>query len=147
MKEIVVNSLQDTKVLAERLTSLLPERACITLSGDLGVGKTTFAKALGKALGINKVMNSPTFTILKSYLLPSGNYLHHIDAYRLEGVHQDLGFEDLLEEGLCIIEWPQYLEDFLPDQYLMINIKIENEKRFFGFSSMGKKYDRIVEDL
>ncbi len=148
MKSINICSMQDTKDLAKRLASLLPENACLLLNGDLGAGKTTFTKELGKALGITKTINSPTFTILKSYSLPNGNFLHHIDAYRLEGVHQDLGFEDLLDEGICVIEWPKFIEDFIPEHYLMISISItEDEARTFDMIPKGMEYEKIVEAL
>lgn len=148
MKSINVCSIQETTELAKRLASLLPDNACLLLNGDLGAGKTTFTKELGKAFGITKTINSPTFTILKSYSLPNGNFLHHIDAYRLEGIHQDLGFEDLLDEGICVIEWPKFIEDSIPDRYLMISISItEGEARIFDMIPEGAEYEKLVEAL
>lgn len=148
MKSIKICSVQETKELANRLASLLPECACLLLDGDLGAGKTTFTKELGKALGIIKTINSPTFTILKSYTLPNGNFLHHIDAYRLEGIHQDLGFEDLLDEGICVIEWPKFIGDFIPEKHLLICISIaEGDVRTFDMIPKGLEYEKIVEAL
>lgn len=99
MKEIQIHSLEETQMLAQRLAQVLPRPSLITLSGDLGAGKTTFTKALGKALGVKGTINSPTFTILKSYEMDGGWMLHHVDAYRLEGITQELGIEECFDEG------------------------------------------------
>ena len=132
MKEIEVNTLEETKALAQRIADLLPRPSLITLSGDLGAGKTTFTKSLGKELGVKSTINSPTFTILKSYRMADGAPLHHIDAYRLEGIVQDLGFEECFDEGVCVVEWPDYIEAALPKERLNIVIKQGlEEQRFF----------------
>lgn len=147
MKEIKVNSLQETSVLGEKIGNLLFAGSLVTLSGDLGAGKTTLTKSIGKALGVSKVINSPTFTILKTYYgkIP----LYHIDAYRLEGLHQELGFEEVFEEdGLCVVEWPQYIDEQLPIERLHISIEMgEDEIRFFNLSAIGKKYEEVLEGL
>ena len=81
-KVIKVNNLEETIALGNRLGLLLQPNMLLTLSGDLGAGKTTFTKGIGQGLGITKVINSPTFTILKQY---QGRLnLSHFDAYRLE---------------------------------------------------------------
>lgn len=151
MKEIKVCSLEDTKTLGLRLAEYIKPGMLITLSGDLGAGKTTFTKSLGKGLGIKKVINSPTFTILKIYK-GSKMPLYHIDAYRLEGITQDLGFEDYFEgDGLCVVEWPNFIEEQLPTQRLDIVItRISDEtgeQRLFTFKPVGKAYEEIVEVL
>ena len=147
MREINVNCIEDTMNLGEKLGDLLKPGCLITLSGDLGAGKTTFTKSIGKSLGVKKVINSPTFTILKSYYgkMP----LHHIDAYRLEGITQDLGFEELFEDdGVCIIEWPDFILDQLPMERLDIEIRrIDDEKRLFLFNPIGETYEKIVREL
>ena len=144
--EIIVHSLDETNKLGFHLGQLLDKPSLITLEGDLGAGKTTFTKAIAKALGINKTISSPTFTILKSY---EGKYrLHHIDAYRLEGTSQDLGFEELFDDDICVIEWAKFIEDFLPKERLEITIKRLNEdSRLFIFKPIGLKYEKIVEEL
>lgn len=146
MKEIKVSSLQETAILGEKLGNLLKPGSLVTLCGDLGAGKTTFTKSIGKALGIKKVINSPTFTILKTYYgkMP----MHHIDAYRLEGISQDLGFEELFDDGVCIIEWPGYINDQLPDERLEIEIKrLSETERLFLFHPIGDVYEKIVRVL
>lgn len=147
MKKIVIDSLKETALLGERLGGMLFPGALITLSGDLGAGKTTLTKSIGKALGVKKVINSPTFTILKSYKgrLP----LYHIDAYRLEGISQDLGFEEVFDaDGVCVIEWPHYIESQLPKERLEIEIlRSGEEERTFCFHAKGERYEKIVREL
>ena len=148
MKEIEVNTLEETKARAQRIADLLPRPSLITLSGDLGAGKTTFTKSLGKELGVKSTINSPTFTILKSYRMADGAPLHHIDAYRLEGIVQDLGFEECFDEGVCVVEWPDYIEAALPKERLNIVIKQGlEEQRFFQLEGVGSAYEHIVEEL
>ena len=147
MKEIKVYSLEETQELGNKLGSIINSNLIITLTADLGAGKTTFTKAIGKSLRIKKTINSPTFTILKSYYgkLP----LHHIDAYRLEGITQDLGFEEIFDdEAVTIVEWPVYIEDLLPKDRLEIEIKrISDNERLFILRGVGKKYEEIERML
>ena len=144
--QIKVNSLDETFALAAKIVPLLPEPALICLSGDLGAGKTAFTKGVGKALNIKRTINSPTFNILKSY--NGDRILNHIDAYRLEGTNQDLGFEEIFDENITIVEWPQFIQDFLPETYLSIEIKrLDGDLRIFDISAVGEDYKRIVEEL
>ena len=126
---------------------MLHPGSLLTLSGDLGAGKTTLTKSIGKALGVKKVINSPTFTILKTYYgkMP----LYHIDAYRLEGISQDLGFEEIFEDdGVCVVEWPHYIEEQLPKERLRIEIRrIDEEVRLFIIEGIGKAYEEIERAL
>ena len=93
--EIVTKNSQETKDLAAKLAKYLFEGSLITLSGQLGAGKTTFTQGLAKGLNIKKNVTSPTFNLLKIY---NGDLpLYHIDAYRLEGINQDLGFDEYID--------------------------------------------------
>lgn len=150
MKTIRIHSVQETKVLAEKLANRIRHKpALILLEGDLGAGKTTFTKAFGKALGVKRTINSPTFTILKSYQMEDGRMLHHIDAYRMEGITQDLGFEEVFDEdAICVVEWPNFIASFLPKECLKIRIMREGEEeRRFECTSYGEAYKHIVEAL
>jgi len=122
-KVIKVNNLEETIALGNRLGLLLQPNMLLTLSGDLGAGKTTFTKGIGQGLGITKVINSPTFTILKQY---QGRLnLSHFDAYRLEGQDDDLGFEEIFDsDDVCVVEWANFIEDILPVDRLTIEIKL-----------------------
>lgn len=146
MKEVRVTSLEETNQLAKKIASKLSAPALITLSGDLGAGKTTFTKGLAKALGINATITSPTFTILKSY--EEKVTLHHIDAYRLEGIVQDLGFEEIFEEeAICVVEWYDFIEYALPKERLQIAISLDGEDRIFKIEAIGDRYTSILEAL
>lgn len=131
----------------ERLSKFMFPNFILTLEGDLGAGKTTFTKGIGRGLGIQKVINSPTFTIVKIYhgKLP----LYHFDAYRLEGQDEELGFEEMFEDkGVCVIEWPQFIQNILPTERLDIYIhKNDDETRTFSFQAKGEKYENIVKEL
>ena len=146
-KVINVNNQMETIALGKRLGALLQPCMLLTLSGDLGAGKTTFTKGIGQGLGITKVINSPTFTILKQY---QGRLnLSHFDAYRLEGQDDDLGFEEIFDsDDVSVVEWANFIEDILPDERLEIIInKIDEDARKFKFIAKGKKYEQILEVL
>lgn len=131
----------------DELSSYLFENSVITLSGDLGAGKTTFTKGIGKGLDIKKIINSPTFTIVKIYQgrLP----LYHFDAYRLENHDEELGFEEMFEGGgVSVIEWAEFIGDILPVERLEINISIQDDNsRVFTFRPIGKQYEDIVKEI
>lgn len=146
-KVIKVNNLKETIALGNRLGLLLQPNMLLTLSGDLGAGKTTFTKGIGQGLGITKVINSPTFTILKQY---QGRLnLSHFDAYRLEGQDDDLGFEEIFDsDDVCVVEWANFIEDILPVDRLTIEIKkIDENIREFVFKTNSEKYAQVVEAL
>lgn len=135
-------SEKETISLGEELGKKLQKGMCIVLKGDLAGGKTTFTKGIGKALNIKEVINSPTFTILKIY---EGDLkLFHIDAYRLEGNEYDLGLDEYLDEGVMVVEWPEYYKDYLPKEYLEISFKyIDDETREITFNPVGEKYKEL----
>ena len=146
-KVIRINSLEETIELGNRLGRVLKPNMLITLSGDLGAGKTTFTKGIGQGLEIKKIINSPTFTILKQY---SGRLkLSHFDAYRLEGQDDDLGFEEIFDsDDICVVEWANYIEEILPVQRLEIIIKkIDESVREFTFKAIGHRYEQLMEDF
>lgn len=146
-KVIKVNNLEETIALGNRLGLLLQPNMLLTLSGDLGAGKTTFTKGIGQGLGITKVINSPTFTILKQY---QGRLnLSHFDAYRLEGQDDDLGFEEIFDsDDVCVVEWANFIEDILPVDRLTVEIKkIDENIREFVFKTNSEKYAQVVEAL
>lgn len=144
---IRINNLDETIELGKQLGELLKPNMLITLSGDLGAGKTTFTKGIGLGLEIKKIINSPTFTILKQY---QGRLnLSHFDAYRLEGQDDDLGFEEIFDsDDVCVVEWANFIEDILPVDRLTIEIKkIDENIREFVFKTNSEKYAQVVEAL
>ena len=118
-----INTLEELEAVAARFVGALPPRASaalVTLSGELGAGKTAFAKAAARALGVKEIVNSPTFVLEKIYALPSGSFkrLIHIDAYRLKkgGDLAPLGFDELMRDAgtLILLEWPEHVAESLP---------------------------------
>lgn len=143
---MITKSFTETIDLGEKLGKLLNVGDLITLKGDLAGGKTTFTKGIGKALNIKEVINSPTFTILKIY--EGDKTLYHIDAYRLDGAAYDLGLDEYQDEGIMVVEWPEYYMDYLPNEYLEITFKyIDDESREIEFAPHGDRYKKIVEVL
>lgn len=145
-KKVVVHTEEETIALGVRLGSVLSANSLLTLRGDLGAGKTTFTKGIGKGLGVKRIINSPTFTIVKQYQgrLP----LSHFDAYRLEGQEEDLGFEEIFEsDDVCVVEWADFIETMLPKERLQIDIYKEGASRLFVFTPIGTKYERICQEL
>lgn len=132
MKEFITHSQHETQALAQKIGQALSSGLILLLVGDLGAGKTTFVQGLAKGLNVSEKVNSPTFVIMKEYegRLP----LIHIDAYRLEGISQDLGFEDYAEDEVVkVIEWPQYYFDDL-SQYDVLRInRIDDNTRQLCF--------------
>lgn len=118
-----------------RLLKRSPERATlVTLSGELGAGKTTFVKIIAQELGIEEVVNSPTFVLEKIYLLPEGKpfrRLIHIDAYRLERGSDlaPLGFDELIRDpsNLILLEWPKRVEDRLSAPMVRISLVVRSD--------------------
>lgn len=138
---------QDMIDFGEELAKHLFPNTIITLEGELGVGKTTFTKGIGKGLGVTKIINSPTFTIVKEYQgrMP----FYHFDAYRLEGENEELGFEEMFEnDGVCVIEWPMYIQDILPVNRLEIHMTKNNDQtRRMDFIAHGEKYQQLLKEM
>ena len=111
-----------------KLAAQLPNGTVVALLGDLGAGKTTLVRSVAKGLGVDEVVQSPTFNIMKLYL--KGNKpLIHIDAYRLADLDTDIGLDEYIgyETGLTMIEWPQFISKLLPSNTLYIEISITGE--------------------
>lgn len=157
MLEILIKS--DSLDVTNKIGKLIGEEAfegeVITLSGDLGAGKTTLTKEIGKTLGIKEDINSPTFNILKCYFNKNGLDLYHIDAYRLEDVpreNKNIGLEEVIEgEGLAVIEWPVYINEFLNfEESLNITITINKDTnvRLFKLETYNdKKFTNLFNKL
>lgn len=123
----------------------------ITMEGDLGAGKTTMTKGIGKALNINRVINSPTFTIMKTYegTLP----LYHMDVYRINNDSGDEYLDEYFEmNGVCVIEWANNVDKIIPNDRLEIVISICDDgsrdvtiSHHTNNSDYVKAYNKIIE--
>ena len=144
-----LETLDDTKKLAEAFARQLKDKTMtITLDGDLGAGKTAWTRFFGQALGVKRTMNSPTFTIMKSYKTADGTPLYHMDAYRLEGAHQDLGFEECFTDGLCVVEWAEYIEEQIPSDHIAMSLAETGEtSRDVQIEATGEESRKIVDEI
>ena len=145
-KAMITKNEKETIELGRRLGELLDKGSFLALKGDLAGGKTTFTKGIGEALKVKGVVNSPTFTILKIY---NGKMpLYHIDAYRLENNDYDLGIDEYEEEGVMVVEWPEYYENYLPKEYLEVKFTyIDDDTRQIEFLPHGERYEKILKEL
>lgn len=146
-KTLYINTSDDMINLGKLIGEKLDKNYVITLSGDLGAGKTTLTKGIGQALGVKSIINSPTYTILKIY---EGKVpLYHMDVYRIGNGTGDDDLEEFFEmDGVSVIEWAENIEYILPSELLKINIEIiEDSKRKVTLISNSEKYDRVIEGL
>ena len=123
---------KDTYELGEKIGQMANPGMVISLTRDLGVGKTVFTQGLAKGLGIEEPVNSPTFTIVQVYeegRLP----LYHFDVYRIGDIEEmdEIGYEDYFYgEGVCLIEWADLIREILPEQMCRVTIEKNLEKGF-----------------
>lgn len=144
--KIVVHDEHETIELAQNMESEKFPNMIICLNGELGSGKTVFAKGFAHAMGINEV-TSPTFNIIKEY---EGEMpLYHMDAYRLDGNFDKMEISEYFnKDGITIIEWADMIKDILPEERLDIRVKIINENtRVFVLKPYGEKYIQVCEDI
>ncbi len=108
----------------------LGDRKIVAFYGSMGAGKTTFIKAICDVLGVTDTVNSPTFAIVNEYLAASGESVYHFDFYRIKKIEEayDFGYEDYFYSGnLCLIEWPELIEELLPEDTVRVKIEEVDE--------------------
>lgn len=130
MNTIIINSLEEIDEAARRFVEMMDDRTVYAFYGEMGAGKTTFINALSRALGVeDDATGSPSFAIVNEYRsATTAELIYHFDLYRLECVEEalDLGVEDYFDSGaLCFIEWPERIDDILPDDTVKVTIKVE----------------------
>lgn len=145
-KIYTTKNVKETKQLAANLALRLQQGMIITLDGQLASGKTTFTKGFGVGLNIQDSINSPTFTISKIY---EGDFpLLHIDAYRLEGIDQELGFEDYFDnQWMVLIEWPMFIAHLLPKDRIDVRFEVVDESTRVITLSSSDKHASLLENL
>ena len=146
------DSVEETIRLGEKLGSRLTGGEFIALSGDLGGGKTHFAKGLAIGLGIKQEVTSPTFVLERIYEAPGGLFFHHFDFYRLASFDQEIQSEiaDLLgdSKNIVAIEWATNVPKSIPHEYLQVNFEYKNDKsRVVTIKAKGAAYTRLMEGL
>ena len=126
--EIIINSLKDLDRAAGEFLEEIGDNKIIALYAPMGAGKTTFTTALCKRLGVvEDAVSSPTFAIVNEYRTSSGEPMYHFDFYRITKLQEavDIGYFDYIDSGdLCIMEWPENIEDILPEETLRVSIKV-----------------------
>jgi len=131
--KVIVKNIEETKALAQDFAKTLKIGDIVLLSGDLGAGKTTFTQFVFKTLGVEGVVNSPTFAVLKTYNA-KGITLNHFDAYRINTAEAiECGFDEVISnrEGITFIEWSQNIAELLPNDCIKINITLVGDDRQF----------------
>ena len=132
MKNYESFSENDTFEIAKNIAKELKKGSIVCLDGDLGVGKTIFAKGFAKGLGIEDDITSPTFTLVQSYE-SLDNVLHHFDVYRIsdESEMDEIGYEEyFFSDAICLIEWSSLIPDLIPENAIRISIEKDMKKGF-----------------
>ena len=126
--EIKIKSIEEIAVAAKEFVAAMGERKVFAFYGKMGAGKTTFIKAVCEELGVEDVINSPTFAIVNEYVDGQGEPIYHFDFYRIKNQQEvmDLGYEDYVYSGhVCFMEWPELIENLLPDDAVKVTIEEE----------------------
>ncbi|WP_422487099.1 tRNA (adenosine(37)-N6)-threonylcarbamoyltransferase complex ATPase subunit type 1 TsaE [Gudongella sp. DL1XJH-153] len=148
--KIRVKGIKDTDKLGRKLGELVEPGDVICLNGDLGAGKTTLSKSIGLGMGVDDYITSPTFAIINEY---EGRHpLYHFDVYRLNNGEElfDLGVEDYFYgKGVCLIEWAENIEEFLPENRLevWINTTLDPDEREIELIPYGDRNEFLAREL
>ncbi len=138
---IKADALSDLPEVASKIIDFGGEEKIWVLVGEMGAGKTTLTKALGRALGVLDIVQSPTFSIVNEYLTDNEETVYHFDFYRLERPEEAvaIGIEEYFYTGnLCILEWPQKIGGLIPEKFLKIEIEdLGGEQRHYKLSKHG----------
>jgi tRNA threonylcarbamoyladenosine biosynthesis protein TsaE len=148
-----VRSLEQTFQLASAVAVLLQPGDVVLLNGELGAGKTAFVQSLARSLGIEETVTSPTFTIMRQYVVDGHAFrqLLHLDAYRLDGPSavEDLGLFELLDDGaVALIEWGDIVAAAMGDNILDIRISVdEDDSREFRLLASSASWQTRIATL
>ena len=122
--EIIIQDLEHINEAAQQFIENIGDHTVFAFYGKMGAGKTTFIKAICEALGVDDVITSPTFAIVNEFTAEDGP-VYHFDFYRIKKLEEvyDMGFEDYFYSGaLCLIEWPELIEEVLPEDTVKVSI-------------------------
>jgi tRNA threonylcarbamoyladenosine biosynthesis protein TsaE len=143
MKEIVIKDLSDIQSAAKELLGYFPTSHIFAFYGEMGVGKTTFIKAICKKLQVTDLVSSPTFGLVHEYHGKANMTIYHFDFYRMVNLQEiyDIGYEDYFFSGkYCFIEWPEIAESLLPPETirLQINLNQDNSRTINSYFPDGR---------
>lgn len=129
--KIKITSLDNIQEAAKQFIAAMENNTVFAFYGKMGAGKTTFIKAVCEELGVTDVINSPTFAIINEYRSDkTGELIYHFDFYRINKQEEafDFGYEDYFYSGaLCFIEWPELIEELLPEDAIKVTIEEQND--------------------
>ena len=129
--EIKIQSLDQIHEAARQFIAEMGDNTVFALYGKMGAGKTTFIKAVCEELGVSDVITSPTFAIVNEYRSDTaGELIYHFDFYRINDVREayDFGYEEYFYSGdLCLVEWPEKIEQLLPDNVMTVRITVDSD--------------------
>ena len=123
--EIKINDLEHIREAARQFIDAMGDQHVFAFYGHMGAGKTTFIKAICEELGVDDVVTSPTFAIVNEYTAADSIPIYHFDFYRIKKLEEvyDMGYEDYFYgDGLCFIEWPEMMEELLPEGATKVQI-------------------------
>ena len=130
MNEIKIDSLASLPEVANKIIKSLRGRTIVAFRGGMGAGKTTLIKEIVAQLGSQDNVTSPTFAIVNNYSTNGGAQIYHFDFYRINKIEEayDFGYEEYFFSGdLCLVEWPEKIEQLLPEQVMTVTITAESE--------------------
>jgi tRNA threonylcarbamoyladenosine biosynthesis protein TsaE len=127
VKELIAHSLDDIPFIAKEILEYIGHRKVVAFYAEMGSGKTTLISAVLRAMGIESLEGSPTYSLVNSYESPYYGEVMHFDVYRLNSLEEamDAGVEELLYSGAyCFVEWAEIIEPLLPDEFVKVKISI-----------------------
>jgi tRNA threonylcarbamoyladenosine biosynthesis protein TsaE len=138
MITIKIQDIEHIREAAREFIEHIGDRRVFAFYGKMGAGKTTFVKAICEELGVDDVITSPTFAIINEYTSAKDDTIFHFDFYRIKKLEEvyDMGYEDYFYSGaLCFIEWPELIEEILPDDAVRVSITEQDDgSRIVTFS-------------
>ncbi len=130
-QEITIRNTADLDRAAAEFLEKIGDNTLIAFFAPMGSGKTTFTTAVCRVLGVTDPVGSPTFAIVNEYMRADGNPMYHFDFYRINRLSEalDIGLYDYLDSGyLCMMEWPENIEELLPEETLRVSIKVNPDE-------------------
>ena len=135
MKEIIIDSLDELKEVAKAVIESLDGRNVVAFCGTMGAGKTTLISSIMEYLGSEDTVTSPTFALVNQYRTATEDVVYHFDFYRINRIEEvfDMGYEEYFySNDLCLIEWPELIEELLPEEAMVVKIDVlsPTERKF-----------------
>lgn len=131
MFSVQIKTIKAIEETAKELIDSFPQQRVFAFYGKMGAGKTTFIQAICRQLGTTDNVTSPSFAIINEYKTNAGDSIYHFDFYRIKEMEEayDLGYEDYFYSGkYCLIEWPEKIEPLLPEDFVRVNIAVEEKE-------------------